>query len=80
MTAEAEMLYKNASTAEEKRELKKLYEAFRYSDPVSTSSTFEIELEIKQKIIILKKKISVASIQELILLVSKRSAICKGLK
>ena len=80
MTAEAEIMYKNASSPEEKCELKKLYEAFRYSDPVSTSSTFEVEQEIRQKNLILKEKFSVAYIQELILLIKKRSAICKDLK
>ena len=80
MTAEAELLYKSASTEEQKRELKKLYEAFRYSDPVTTSSSFEIEDEIKATLFDLKKEFSVSTIQQLISLIKKRNSVIKDYK
>lgn len=58
MTAEAEMLYKNASTPEEKRELKKLYEAFRYSNPISIHNDSEIECQIHEYMVEIKSTFS----------------------
>ena len=73
MTAEAELLYKNASTAEEKRELKKLYEAFRYSDPVSNSGSSDIEEEIKNHFSNLKNGFSASDISFLLNLLNNRN-------
>lgn len=80
MTAEAELLYKSASTEEQKRELKKLYEAFQYSDPVSTSLSSEIEKEMKSKLNNLKEEFSVSTIHLLISLINKRNWVIKGNK
>ena len=49
MTSEAEILYKNAATPEEKRELKKLYEAFRFANPLSAPSVDGIEAIIRNE-------------------------------
>ena len=80
MTAEAELLYKSATTEEQKRELKKLYEAFRYSNPVTTPSSFEIEEEIKATLFDLKKEFSVSTVQQLISLIKKRNSVIKDYK
>lgn len=77
MTAEAEILMNNASSEEEKRELKKLYEAFRYSDPVSNEKTISIENAIKEDIGVLKSCFSVFMVSELIQLISSRNRFCK---
>ena len=78
MTTEAELLYKNASTEEEKRKLKKLYEAFRYSDPVSSEETMDSETAIFRKIQSLKNQYSEITINEVKSLLLERNQLCKG--
>lgn len=73
MTAEAEVLYKNASTPEEKRELKKLYEAFRYSDSVSNSGFSDIEEEIRNQFSNLNNGFSAKDINDLLHLLNNRN-------
>ena len=73
MTAEAEMLYKNASTPEEKRELKKLYEAFRFSDSVSNSGLSDIEEEIRNQFSNLERGFSAKDISSLLHLLNNRN-------
>lgn len=80
MTLEAEILYKNAKTEEEKRELKKLYEAFRYSDPMSSPDLADIEEEIRQNMVLLKKDTSLEYIKQMVIFVEKRNMICKNEK
>lgn len=46
MTAEAEMLMSKAKTPEAKSATKKVYEALRYSDPISEESLSDIEHQI----------------------------------
>lgn len=80
MTAEAEMLYKTASTDEEKRELKKLYEVFRYSDPMTTPSSIVIEEEIKQVFSEIQRAFSASIVNQLVLLIKKRNSVIKDSK
>ena len=49
MTAQAEQLMNQAKTPEAKAECKKVYEALRYSDPVSSPEVAEVEEQIKEK-------------------------------
>ena len=70
-----------------KKELEKLAESFRFSDPVSSDATEEIENTIMEKLENLKLDISsssvdenIAKITELKNLLSERNRICKALK
>jgi len=80
MTAEAEMLYKTASTDEEKRELKKLYEVFRYSDPVTLERVFDLESSITQKMAVIKSNYSGTVVNEIYALLNKRNQLIKNQK
>ena len=80
MTAEAELLYKSATTEEQKRELKKLYEAFRYSDPVSFPSVLAIEHELRVGIQNLKEKYSLSAVTQLCNLLELRNNSCRHSK
>ena len=80
MTAEAEMLYKTASTDEEKRELKKLYEVFRYSDPVTLERVFDLESSITQKMAVIKSNYSGTLVNEIYALLNKRNQLIKNQK
>ena len=80
MTAEAEMLYKSASTEEEKRELKKLYEAFRYSDPVSCDKALDLEKAILRNVQTLKNQYSEKTITEIKSTLLERNQMCKDIK
>lgn len=67
-----------------KKELEKLAESFRFSDPVSSDATEEIENTIMEKLENLKISISssdsdenIAKITELKNLLAERNRICK---
>lgn len=88
LTIEAEQLYLSQEDASKKVELKKLYEAIRYSDPIS--STEEISI-IDEKINIafcaLSEKVSSVTVEELkqeikpiLDLVNKRNMLCRASK
>lgn len=47
MTAKAEILMKTAESGQAKQAAKEVYEAFRFSDPVSTDESSKIESDIK---------------------------------
>ena len=49
ITVDAEHLMKTASTPEIKNEAKKVYEAFRYADPMSSTQLLELENQIQQQ-------------------------------
>jgi hypothetical protein len=75
------------SDAEVKKELEKLVESFRFSDPVSNDTTEDIESIIMEKLENLKLGISstsvdenIAKITELKNLLSERNRICKASK
>ena len=51
LVALAETNYKNESDATKKEELRKVYEALKYSNPVSSEETKDIELEIENNLL-----------------------------
>ena len=80
LTVEAETLMNTAKTEEEKKELKKLYEAVKYSDPMSCCELDDIEEQIQTAFRSLKNDCSQEKIQNLIGLISVRASKCKALK
>lgn len=64
----AEANYKAESNTYKKEELKKVYEALRYSDPISNKSTKEIEKLIIQNL---------GNPNKVLALIEERNAICK---
>ncbi len=57
ITADAEKLISSAQTDEARALCRKVYEALRYSDPMSSDELTEIESEIRQKFEVFSKKI-----------------------
>ena len=86
-TADAEVILASAKSAEVKAECKKVYEALRYSDPMSNEALSVTEAKITVKLDELKaataaddaEKTKTAA-EELILLIKERNAKCKALK
>lgn len=84
---EAENIMARAKTPEIKTETKKVYEALKYSDPMSNPALDDIEQEIDSSMKALKKAVtnndSVTVIKvtaELLLLIKERNSKCKALK
>ena len=69
---------------EVKKQMEKLAEKFKYSDPVSTGATVEVEKKIKEKLNELEatesEKISVSQIDKIGVLIDERNRICKASK
>lgn len=86
LTADAEHLMNTAKTAELKAEAKRVYEAVRYSDPMSNPALSGIETEISLKFNQLSSEITAESenvkaiADELITLIADRNSKCKVLK
>ena len=87
LTDDAEGLISRAKSENVKAECKKVYEAFRYSDPMSNSALASIESEITIKFsnfsdAVLSNKFDVASecSTELVILIDERNKKCKLLK
>ncbi len=87
LTAKASVLMANAQTPELKAETKKVYEALRYSDPMSNEGLSEIEAKIASKLedferlVVAKSQSEAATAAtELLALVNERAAKCKLLK
>ena len=87
MTLEAESLMNRVQTPEIKAELKKVHEAFRYSDPMSAEGLAEIENEIGMKFGELKANVKngdadgvSAVTSELVELIKERNGKCKLVK
>lgn len=86
-TADAEVILASAKSAEVKAECKKVYEALRYSDPMSNEALSVTEAKITVKLNELKaaaaaddaEKTKTAA-EELMLLIKERNAKCKALK
>lgn len=83
----AESILDNAQSDEVKNECKKVYEAFRYSDPMSNENLVNIENEITKRLSDLATVIYENDIQkvkkiadELLVLINKRNINCKLLK
>lgn len=86
LTADAEHLMNTAKTAELKAEAKKVYEAVRYSDPISHHALAGIESEISLKFNQFSSEMSAESenvkavADEIITLIADRNSKCKVLK
>ena len=86
-TADAEVILASAKSAEVKAECKKVYEALRYSDPMSNEALSVTEAKITVKLDELKAATAAdaaektkAAAGEIILLIKERNAKCKALK
>ncbi len=82
ITADAEKLISSAQTDEAGASCRKVYEALRYSDPMSSEELAEIETEIKQNFEIFSEKIAAGeevstAADELMELIGDRSRKCK---
>lgn len=85
ITAAAEKLISIAQTDEARASCRKVYEALRYSDPVSCEELEETETEIRQKFEIFSEKVGAgeeltAVTEELMELIGDRNRKCKSTK
>lgn len=86
-TVEAEIIAGSATNSEIKAEAKKVYEAIRYSDPMSTEALASIDQQIVDKLAELKAAVgennlenTQATANALLLLVKERNLKCKMMK
>ena len=86
-TADAEVILASAKSAEIKAECRKVYEALRYSDPMSNEALSVTEAKITVKLDELKSAVTAddaektkTAAEELVLLIKERNAKCKALK
>ena len=80
LTVEAENLMSRAKTPETKAACKKVYEALRYSDPMSNDALAEIEGKIEAQFAVFSGSVSSDAAEELLLLIGERNRKCKLLK
>ena len=87
LTADAEALMSAAKTPELKAEVKKVYEAIRYSDPMSNSALEEINEQIQNQFsafadAVKSENSNLASVfsDKLLIFIHNRNKKCKGLK
>lgn len=87
LTVEIESVLSNIKDDALKTECKKVYEAVRYSDPISSEALFEIENKISAKVDELKSAIASENIdnakeiaEEIVVLVGDRNRKCRSLK
>lgn len=87
LTVDAESLIAQAKTNDEKVVCKKVYEALRYSDPMSINSLVDIELKIKERFDIFAETIANSKFEEtkivadeLVVLIDDRNKKIKVLK
>lgn len=87
LTVDAESLMAKANNNQTKSELKKVYEAVRYSDPMSHDALSGIEAQITLKFDALSKAVmsgnaeeTEAAARELMILINDRNKRCKALK
>ena len=87
LTVDAEALAAKAKSDEAKAACKKVYEAIRYSDPMSSSALAEIESKIKEKFaafaaVVESNDIDAVNVAaaELAQLIDERNKKCKALK
>lgn len=84
-TAEAECLINKAKSEQAKKECKKVYEALRYSDPVSAPDLSEVEREFAEKFKVFSEAVeedneAAETAGELLALIDLRNKKCKLLK
>lgn len=87
LTADAESLISTAKTPEMKAATKKVYEAIRYSDPVSNSALSEINEQIQNQFSVFAdavksedSELAISSSDELVILIDSRNKKCKLMK
>lgn len=87
MTVEAQNLINRANAPMLKKQCKKVYEALRYSDPVSNCELADIEQRIKEEFDVLTDAVisddldaTESSVKELTTLIAERNNKCKTLK
>ncbi len=87
MIIESENILARAKNDEIKAECKKVYEALKYSDPVSDERFSDIEGKIKTKIFELKEIVDTnqtdfarEKIEEVVFLIQERNTKCKSIK
>lgn len=80
LTVDAELLLSRATTEEEKTLCKKIYEAVRYSDPMSSYELLEIEEKIKSQFVKFSDTLSLEIAEELLIQIAERNRKCKLLK
>ncbi len=87
LTVEAESLVARASSEAVRKECQKVYEAVRYSDPMSNEALAGIEAKITAKMVEMTNVIGTDDVMkakelaaELVVLVGDRNRSCKGLK
>lgn len=88
LTMESELLFTSQEDINKKRELKKLYEAIRYSDPVSSTESIRlVDEEINNLLQKIKDNVTSMSsgdlakeIEPILELIAKRNMICKSSK
>ena len=87
LTADAEALMSAAKTPELKAEVKKVYEAIRYSDPMSNAALEEINEQIQNQFSVFEDAVKAEDFDlassysyELIILIDNRNKKCKLLK
>lgn len=87
VTADAEAILASAKSAAAKAECKKVYEALRYADPISSGALSEVEKKITAQIEELKSAVAAddaekvkSAAEELMLLIKERNVQCKALK
>lgn len=87
LTADADIIVLRASTPTLKKLAKKVYEALRYSDPVSSSQLSSVENEISEKFAEFSIAISNAddeaanvAAEAIMVLIAERAEKCKSLK
>ena len=80
LAMEAENLMIRAKTPEAKAACKKVYEALRYSDPMSNDALAEIEGKVEAQFSAFSDSVSADAAEELLLLISERNRKCKLLK
>lgn len=87
MTVESQNLVNRANASMLKKQCKKVYDAFRYSDPMSSVALADIEQRIKEEFDALTDAViaddlnaTESSVKELIRLIAERNNKCKVLK
>ena len=80
LTVEAENLMSREKAPDNKAICKKVYEALRYSDPMSSDALSEIEVKIGAQFAVFSNSLSSEAAEELLLLIGERNRKCKQLK
>jgi len=87
MTAKCEGIVTRAKSDDAKKECKKVYDAVRYADPMSTEELNMVETQIEQKIDEMKGAVIFdntdevkALADEIVILIGERNGMCKALK